>query len=143
MMNPNGSGYPSCIYSNDNNHLGYRLPCGVHKTKLNWTTENVPFSPKCTRRSRSYLAALKSYLKSTQSKPKQVCIPVGCVPSTCGRIGWGAAQVGSAGGVCIQGRGLGRHPPVNRMTHRYKNITLSQTSFAGSKKGHAFTVTLM
>ena len=27
-------------------------------------------------------------------------------------------------------------PPVNRMRDRYKNITLPQTSFAGSKNGH-------
>ena len=27
-------------------------------------------------------------------------------------------------------------PPVNRMTHRCKNITLSQTSFAGGKNWH-------
>ena len=34
---------------------------------------------------------------------------------------------------------LGYHPPVNRMTDRCKNITLSQTSFAGSNK-NAFQV---
>ena len=43
------------------------------------------------------------------------------------------------GGVC-PGGGVhpllhdGIHPPVNRMTHRCKNITLPQTSFAGGKK---------
>ena len=39
------------------------------------------------------------------------------------------------GEVCIHG-GLGRPPfsPVNRTTHRCKNITLPQTSLAGGKK---------
>ena len=36
----------------------------------------------------------------------------------------------SRGGLC-QGNSL---PPVNRMTHRHKNITLPQTSFEGGKK---------
>ena len=34
-------------------------------------------------------------------------------------------------GVCIQGGWA--NPPVNRMTHRCKNISLPQTSFAGGK----------
>ena len=42
-------------------------------------------------------------------------------------------------GVCIGGGGLGRlPPPVNRMTHRCKNITLPQTSFAGGKDADYF-----
>ena len=38
--------------------------------------------------------------------------------------------------VCLRGGGVGQTslPPVNRMTHRCKNITLSQTSFVGGKK---------
>ena len=37
------------------------------------------------------------------------------------------------------GRLLGRplFPPVNKMTHRCKNITLLQTSFMGGKKGNS------
>ena len=35
--------------------------------------------------------------------------------------------------VCLQGGWEDLPPPVNRMTHRCKNITLPQTSFAGGK----------
>ena len=36
-------------------------------------------------------------------------------------------------GVCIQGGWGDPLPPVNRMTHKCKNITLPQTSFVGGK----------
>ena len=42
----------------------------------------------------------------------------------------GSAQ--PCGGLHLEGLGRPR-PPVNRMTHRCKNITLPQTSFAGGK----------
>ena len=37
---------------------------------------------------------------------------------------------------CQTGRDIIQIPPVNRMTHRRKNITLPQTSFAGDNNGH-------
>ena len=63
---------------------------------------------------------------------KQECIPVGCVaPACCPYL---PACTTCQGGVPCLGVYLPRHPPpVNRMTDRCKNITLPQTSFAGSK----------
>ena len=62
--------------------------------------------------------------KRTEIKNYKVCIPVGCVPPL----------VDVSGGVLHPG-GVGRPPPpVNRMKHRCKNITLPQTSFMGGNK---------
>ena len=58
---------------------------------------------------------------------QQVCIPVGCVPPAC----WPYWAVGGSASGGRLGRPLS--PLVNRMTDRCKNITLPQTSFAGSK----------
>ena len=52
---------------------------------------------------------------------KQLCILVGCILPAC----WPYRGVLNCGGVCRPSS------PVNRMTDRYKNITLPQTSFAG------------
>ena len=41
---------------------------------------------------------------------------------------------GVCSGGCLLPGGCQVLPPVNRMTNRYKNITLPQTSFAGSNK---------
>ena len=52
----------------------------------------------------------------------------------------GSASVGvymggsASRGVCLDGGWADPPPPVNRMTHRCKNITLSQTSFTGGYK---------
>ena len=63
-----------------------------------------------------------------------VCIKGGLPKPRGGLHPGGSASRGSGQprGVCIQG-GLGR-TPVNRMTHRCKNITLHQTSFAGGNQ---------
>ena len=71
----------------------------------------------------------------------QECIPVGCVPSAAVAVCWGVSALGVSahggclpmggclpkGGVCPWGAypsmHWGRHPPVNRMTDRCKNIT--------------------
>ena len=47
----------------------------------------------------------------------------------------GGLPRGSASMSAYGGGGVGQIPllPVNRMTHRCKNITLPQTSFAGGK----------
>ena len=60
---------------------------------------------------------------------RQECIPVGCVPPA--SVAVGDVCLGSAQGERCLPRGC--TPPVNRMTDRCKNITLSQTSFAGGK----------
>ena len=82
---------------------------------------------------------------------KQECIPVGCVPAACcpislvrgeGTWSWGVyllpGDVPGLGGAPGPGGGGGVPaqvlPHVNRMTNRCKNITLSQTSFAGGNK---------
>ena len=75
---------------------------------------------------------------------KQECIPVGCVPTDCWpypSMHWagGSAQGGLPGGClpggCLPGGvcpgrvsvwGGGRHPSVDRMTDRCKNVTLPQ-----------------
>ena len=55
---------------------------------------------------------------------EQECIPVGCVPSALYRTG----------DVSVQGVSV-REPPLwtEWLTHACENITLTETSFAGSK----------
>ena len=82
-----------------------------------------------------------------ESASRGVCPTLGGLPNRGGLHPGGSAQ---SGGVCIQGGlpnpggsaqpggsasgGVGQAPsPVNKMTHRCKNITLPQTSFAASK----------
>ena len=68
-----------------------------------------------------------------------VCIQGGLHPGrgSCiqgvGSASRGVYQGGLHLGICIQGVCL---PPVNRMTHGCKNITLPQTSYAGGKNIH-------
>ena len=61
---------------------------------------------------------------------KQECIPVGCVAPALYRTGGGGLPDRNPPGR----RPQHTEPPpqVNRMTDRYKNITLPQTSFADS-----------
>ena len=61
----------------------------------------------------------------------QDCIPVGCVPPASVAVpgGWGSPP----GTPSEEAPRRKRHPPVNRMTNRCKNITLPQTSFACGK----------
>ena len=57
---------------------------------------------------------------------EQECIPVRCVPSVA--VSWGTGAV-CLGGASVQERGgwvTARHPPVNRIADRCKNITLPQ-----------------
>ena len=61
---------------------------------------------------------------------QQECIPVGCVPPAALAI-WGVSTRHPPRTRLPLPRS--RHPPVNRMTDRCKNITLPQTSFAGGK----------
>ena len=84
-----------------------------------------------------------------------ICIPVACVLPVCWPCpvvyrGWcppwrcmcpGGVQGGCVSRGCVSRSGCvqevylsmqwGRHPPMNRMTDRCKNITLPQISFAG------------
>ena len=63
-----------------------------------------------------------------------VSAPGGSAPGGCLLLGGVSASGGCLlGGVCSRG-GQVRHssPPVDRMTHASENITLPQTSFAGS-----------
>ena len=53
--------------------------------------------------------------------PKQECIRVGCVPSTAVAV---SPAEGRRGCLPLVWGVSGRHPPVNRITDRYKNITL-------------------
>ena len=88
----------------------------------------------------SSIALITIETQRTRTISKQECIPVGCVPVVVYRTGVGGGHYpgrGSPGGLCLGERGSlsGRPPPpVNRMTHRCKNITLPQTSFAGGNK---------
>ena len=41
------------------------------------------------------------------------------------------------GVVCVSQHAMGLTPPVNKITDRCKNITLAQTSFAGSNNWFA------
>ena len=83
-----------------------------------------------------------------KKKIQQECIPVGCVPSAAvamcipaytGQGGVSQHALGRgvypsmhwAGGclprrVCVSQHALGKHPPLNRMTDRCKNITLPE-----------------
>ena len=71
----------------------------------------------------------------------EVCLPKGAVcpggVSTQGECLLGGGCLPREGGLCPEGvypsMQWGRHPfPVNRITDRCKNITLPQTSFAGT-----------
>ena len=84
---------------------------------------------------------------------EQECIPVGCIPPAAVAI-WGGLHQAPPRTDTPQSRhpqtryplpeqtpnppGT-RHPPVNRMTNRCKNITLPQTSFAGCKNERNWT----
>ena len=60
-----------------------------------------------------------------------VCVPGGCMPGGClpsGVSAWG-------GGVSILVCNGSDTPPVNKITDRCKDVTLPQTSFAGSNNG--------
>ena len=65
---------------------------------------------------------------------KQECIPVGCIPSAAvavsvgvclgrGCLPWESVCLGRG---CLARGCLPRHPPVNRITGRYRNITFPQ-----------------
>ena len=90
---------------------------------------------------------MDSYHKTkSQSISKQGCIPVGCVPPAC----WPYPVVlgGLPNPQSMQtppkadppgGRDSPPEadlPPVNRMTHRWKNMTFPQTSFEGGNNSH-------
>ena len=60
----------------------------------------------------------------------RVCTFRGSVPAGRGVPAWGCVPVG--GVPALRGVPAQVLPPVNRMTDRYKNITLPQTSFAGA-----------
>ena len=60
-------------------------------------------------------------------------LPKGGVPAQGGVPGRGVP----AQGWCVPAQVL---PPVNRMTDRCKNITLTQTSFVGGKQKHADSI---
>ena len=57
--------------------------------------------------------------------------------------GWGGVSRGVSveRGVSVQGVSVQGEPPVNRMTHVSKNITLPQTSFAGGQNAICFDCT--
>ena len=80
--------------------------------------------------------------------PGAVCILRGVCPTVEGGLHLGVYPTpgGSASRgyaqpwrvcICIQGLDRPPSPSVNRMTHRCKNITLPQTSFAGGNKNSA------
>ena len=69
---------------------------------------------------------------------KQECMPVGCVPPACWCIPGGAPPWQRPPCHVTCDASWNRDPPVNRMTHRCKNITLPQTSFTGGKYYHLY-----
>ena len=67
------------------------------------------------------------------AQPWGVCL--GVCPTTGGLPNPGESALGGMPRrVCLWGVGQTPSSPVNRMTHRCKNITLPQTSFAGGNK---------
>ena len=68
--------------------------------------------------------------------PGGVCVQEGvCVQGGC------AQGCVCAGGFMLASNGADT-PPVDRITDRYKNISLSQSSFASGKDGNVFSTVI-
>ena len=81
-----------------------------------------------------------------ESASRGVCQPLGGSTSNSGGGGLNPGRsLPNSRDVCIQGGlhlgggGWAHTPPVNRVTHRCKNFTLPQTSFAGGNNWHFHT----
>ena len=97
------------------------IPC------VNHSSDSLKFREENFKKSKNSFFLFRTSMHSSRMRTARLLTVSG---GEFAQPWWGLPNLGG-----LHPGGLGRPPsPVNRMTHRCKNITLPQTSFAGGNK---------